>query len=210
MALILPVNLTETYQQHFDTPGWASPQAQVDAGHPAFMGPGLASGSYTEVIDYGTLLASTRISVSYQLAAVQGAPSVVCQISTKVLAGDAWTDLPTGLSGIGTSFRYVRVFLTVTGGICTLDQLRFVLDSKLQTDNGAVSAQAADVGGTVVTFNRQFVDVQSITLTAAGTEPLTCVYDFVDAPNPTSFKVLVFNAAGARVNATVSWTARGI
>jgi len=47
-------------------------------------------------------------------------------------------------------------------------------------------------------------------LTPLGTTPLTAIYDFVDTPYPTSFKVLVFNSAGTRVSATVSWTVRGV
>ena len=60
-------------------------------------------------------------------------------------------------------------------------------------------------------LNKAFKDVDSINVTPTKTiEPLTIIYDFVDIPNPTSFKVLVFNSTGVRVTAEVSWQVRGI
>jgi hypothetical protein len=55
-----------------------------------------------------------------------------------------------------------------------------------------------------------FIDVDSISVTAAGTSPVIAIYDFVDAPNPTTFKVLLYNTSGSRVSGTFSWTARGV
>lgn len=65
-------------------------------------------------------------------------------------------------------------------------------------------------GGTVVTFSVAFVDVQSITVTPATTTAVIAVYDFNDVPNPTSFKVLLFDTAGNRVSGNFSWSARGV
>jgi hypothetical protein len=84
------------------------------------------------------------------------------------------------------------------------------LDVKRELDSGEIAALAADVGGTEVTFNKAFKDIDSITLAVAGVVPRTALYDFVDIPNPTGFKISVFDSAGGRVNATVSWKARGI
>jgi hypothetical protein len=61
-----------------------------------------------------------------------------------------------------------------------------------------------------VTFNVAFVDVQSIAVTPLATTGVIAVYDFVDAPNPTSFKVLLFNTSGTRVSGGFSWSARGV
>ena len=70
-----------------------------------------------------------------------------------------------------------------------------------------------DHGGTAVAFDSEFVDVQSITVTANGTTPRIAIYDFVDAPNPKAFKVLLYATNGTRVGDTTginfSWTARG-
>ena len=87
--------------------------------------------------------------------------------------------------------------------------LQLRLDIKHTVDGGTVSVNAADVGGTVVFFNKPFRDVDSITVTAKASVEQNAIYDFVDIPNPPSFKILLFNTAGARINGIVSWKARG-
>lgn len=91
-----------------------------------------------------------------------------------------------------------------------LYNLRCRLDVKLEADSGNLLADNADVTGTPVTFNKAFKDVNSIVATARGIVELKVVVDFVDIPNPTGFSVYVFDSAGARVDATVSWVARGV
>jgi len=87
--------------------------------------------------------------------------------------------------------------------------LQLRLDIKHTVDGGKVQANAADVDGTVVFFNKPFKDVDSITVTAEGPISLNAIYIFNDVPNPVSFKVMVFNTSGARTNGVVSWKARG-
>jgi hypothetical protein len=54
-----------------------------------------------------------------------------------------------------------------------------------------------------------FVDIEGISVTPNGTAARIAIYDFVDAPNPTSFKVLLFDTSGNRVTGGFSWQARG-
>lgn len=91
-----------------------------------------------------------------------------------------------------------------------LYNFRARLDVKYETDSGVVEAESTDVSGTPVLFNKAFKDIDAITLSVESTTEQKAVYDFVDVPNPTGFTVYVFNAAGARIDATVSWIARGI
>ena len=58
-------------------------------------------------------------------------------------------------------------------------------------------------------FNVNFIDVQSITVTPRGTVPRIAIYDFLDAPYPTSFKVLLYDTNGNRVSGPFSWSAKG-
>lgn len=89
--------------------------------------------------------------------------------------------------------------------------LRVRLDVKKAVDSGNIVANAGDAGGTTVTFNKAFKDIDSITVSVLkNTTGRIAVYDFVDIPNPVSFKVLVFDTAGVRVTEEVSWKARGI
>ena len=85
---------------------------------------------------------------------------------------------------------------------------------KRRNDNGTGYAVSTDVGGTVVNFTPgTFIDVESIDVTAAvpaGGQPRTALYDFVDVPNPTSFKVLLYDLNGNRVSGSFSWSAKGV
>jgi hypothetical protein len=87
--------------------------------------------------------------------------------------------------------------------------LQLRLDIKHTVDGGKVNVNAADVGGTEVFFNKPFKDVDSITVTSQGTVEQNAIYDFVDIPNPVSFRILLFSTSGARASGTVSWKARG-
>jgi hypothetical protein len=87
--------------------------------------------------------------------------------------------------------------------------LQLRLDIKHGIDGGRVSVSAADVGGTEVFFTKVFRDVDSITVTAEGAVEQNAIYDFVDVPNPVSFKILLYNTAGQRIDGIVSWKARG-
>ena len=93
--------------------------------------------------------------------------------------------------------------------IVSFSGLNIRLDAKQIEDFGTVSAVSTDTTGTVVSFGKPFVAVTAIHVDAQGTTSLTAVYDFVSVPNPTSFKVYLFNSAGTRVSGTVSWTAKG-
>ncbi len=84
------------------------------------------------------------------------------------------------------------------------------LNVKQEIDSGNALADSTDVSGTPVGFNKDFKDINSLTATALGTTELKVIVDFVDIPNPTGFSVYVFDAAGARADATIYWKARGV
>lgn len=208
--LTMGVDTAETWEAHFSVRGWQSPQDQVAAGFGLYAAPGAQPGVYEEVIDYGSVLSSSRIAATFDREPVFGAPRFETMISVKEAEGDEWRDVGAADGVYASQFRFLRVRITVRGGIATLDNLRVRLDKKLRSDEGRITANAEDAGGTQVFFAVPFIDVQSIMVTAGGTEPLTAVYDFADVPNPVGFKVLVFDANGQRVTAPVSWSAKGI
>ena len=206
--------LGETIQTHFESRGWATPNAQILAGFPLVFQPSAVSGYLERTMDYGTPLPSTAITVTVGSAVLSGAVSSLVQISHKALAGDPWIDAPSGdTQAQATGFRYVKVRITFTaaGGddLIEVASLNIRLSGKLKTDSGSGAAVSSDSGGTTVTFSVAFIDVNSIVVTPSGTAARYALYDFVDAPNPTTFKVLLFDAAGARVSGGFSWTARG-
>lgn len=277
---LAPVSTTETWQDHFTTRSWASPQAQVSAGYTIFAQPSQATGSYEETVDYGTVLAATKVTATLTYNVVSGTPVVTPTLSVKKLVGDPWTDYA-GLSSVYVSdFRYVKVRYDFgsTGGDDLLDitGLNIRFDVKLKNDAGTLAvfpSQAAtysqtgttitvtftahgrvtgqrvdmdftsgtavdgeyvitshtantftvtaasattsgnvtlDPSGSPALFNVTFVDVQSITVSPAGTTAALAIYNFVDAPNPTGFKGLLYNTAGTRIAGTVGWAAKGV
>jgi hypothetical protein len=103
-------------------------------------------------------------------------------------------------AGIGTRYSLSYVF-----------NLQARLDVKEITDSGEVQANASDPNGTPVTFNKTFRDVRAITVSLKNpTSNYIVTFDFQDVPNPTGFKVYVWNTSGTRVSATVNWIVRGV
>lgn len=280
---LVNVNTTETWTTHFTSRSWTSPQDQITAGYSYFLMPSTTTASYEEEIDYGTLLAGTKVTSTLTSTAVAGSTTITPTIRTRgttstsatysqttttitvtstahglavgdyvylqfttgtattdtyVVATSAtnsftvtsatsattsgnvswvkWTSYA-GLSEVfATSFRYFRVrydFASAGGDdLQLLTALNVRLDSKLRNDSGTGTAVSTDSGGTVVNFNIAFVDVDSISVTPTNNTgtAVIAVYDFTDVPNPTSFKVLLYNTSGTRVSGAFSWSARGV
>lgn len=209
---VMPVNTAETIQSHFSARSWNTPQDQVNASYPLFIQPNQTPAYYEEVIDYGSLLAGCKITVTANGIAVTGTPTITCDISTSI-DGSTWT-LNAGVWQVySTNFRYVKYRLTVratdTTSLYKLSGASARLDVKLKNDGGTVACNASDVSGTTANFVVPFISVTSITLTPSGTTPLTAVYNFSGAANPTGFVIYLFNAAGQRVSGNVSWSAKG-
>jgi predicted phage tail protein len=213
-GIILPVNASETWADHFTSRSWASPQDQINAGYPIYIQPALASGFYEETIDYGSVINASKITVTADTEEISGATSASATISVKLLAGDAWIDYAGTNSIYVSNFRYVKIRYAVTSssglGIVRIKGINIKLDVKQKTDGGMGTASASDIGGTNVNFGVSFVDVQSIGVTPQGTAASYAVYDFADVPNPTGFKVLLFNSSGARISGPFSWIAKGV
>lgn len=179
--VLIPVNTTETWQSHFSSRGWTTIQSQLSAGYPIYVEPSNTTGYYEEVFDFGSILASSKVSLSYRGTVIDGNPSIFIKISLSE-NGTTYTDYEGVTDVYGLNFRYVKVRVTVTEstgtGLYSLEYLNVRLDAKLKNDAGTTSAVLSDTLGTIANFNKEFIDAQSITLSAAGTTPLTCVYDF--------------------------------
>ena len=214
VGLLASVNTTETWQSHFTSRSWTTPQDQINAGYPYFAMPSTTTAQYYEDINYGTVLAGTKVSMTLTSNAVTGSTTIIPTISVKKLIGDSWTVYAGTNSVFATDFQYVRAqynFASAGGDdLLQITGLNVRLDSKLRNDSGTGTANSADSGGTVVSFGVAFVDIDSIIVTPLATSSVVAVYDFVDVPNPTSFKVLLFNSSGTRVSGAFSWSARGV
>ena len=230
--LFVNVNTTRTYKEHFDPDNNDTSRTfGVYGGSTLYGLPSATTGEYEEILDYGTTLAGTKVTMTFTGEHQAGSTTTTAKISTSPTgpsdtpAGSYnWTDFPLAAttspiithSAFGTAFRYIKFkFDFASAGnddLLKVTSLNMRLDTKQLTDSGNGTASASDSSGTSVNFNLGFVDVESITVTPKGTSStgaLIAIYDFTDTPNPTSFKVLLYNSSGTRVSGDFSWTARG-
>ena len=125
-----------------------------------------------------------------------------------------WVETEDTYKIVAINFRYAKIKINVNSsnsGILAIRKVTVRLDAKLKTAQGTVPAIATDAGGTVVDISsEEFIDIRSIVLTPMSTTPVYAVYDFVDIPNPTQFKVFIFDTTGVRISGTVSWNIRGV
>lgn len=210
-ALVGPTNPSQTYEAHFTSNSFTSPQSQITAGYPFYIQPANSPCFYEEELDYGAVLASSVISATLDRTVLDGSPVVTPTISTSE-DGLTWTDVVGDWSILGISFRYVKIRLTVTGGpadIVRFDKLTVRLDSKLKSDAGSGTVSDANAG-VVVPFNVEYIDVTSIVVTPSiGSNARYAIYDFLDIPYPSNFIVYLYDNDGNRVVGQFSWATRG-
>jgi hypothetical protein len=211
--LYVCVDTSITYQSHFTSNGWATPAAQVAAGYPLWITPALTTASYEEIFDFGAIFTNVIVNLSWLFETLVG--SFTFGLSTKVSNdGITYGTANTASSFFVTSARYVKVKFTFTGNddkaLLAFSNFICTLAVKREVDGGDVNVFAADAAGTVISFNKTYLFVESITVTPLDTNIRTWVYDFAGGVSPTSFKVKLWNAAGARVDGHVSWKARGV
>jgi hypothetical protein len=222
-TLIACVDDTSTWELHYTSHAWDQPQDQIDAGYPIYIQPTETAGWYEEVIDYELEIQNVIVTVVFQMAQI--VPTVTVVVYLAYSTDDVvYTPFVAGYSQFIPAFRYLKIRLEFTGSddkaLAELTLMETTIDVKREVDGGEVVALAADVGnpgavppippGTEVLFNKVFKDVNSITCTADSVEPITIIYDFLDIPNPISFRVFALDSTGNRVTYLVSWKARGI
>lgn len=200
----------ETFQNHFIVNNWTTPQAQLNAGYLLYAQPFAISSYYEEIFDYGTILPSTTATVTIDYERV-GLGGFKIDISTSA-DGTTW-NLNSDTSKITVSnFRYVKVKISFVGTVndaLIVNAIEVKLDSKIKNDNGKGTSLATDTTGTIVYFNKSFVDIVNISITPLGTTRKTFVCDFQDIPNPAFFKVFIYDMNGNRINSDFTWSAEG-
>lgn len=189
----MPIDLISTVSQHFDTRGWVTPQNQIDALYPIYSQPSVASGYYEEIIDFGTVIGSSQVTLTTTGSVVAGTPIVVTNLSYS--SDNITFSIPsTSAMLFVSSFRYVKVNISVSQvssdkAIYALNYINVRLDSKIKDDAGSMSCLSIDTLGTMVNFNREFIDVTSIVVSPNSTTPLIPVYDYLDTVIPATYSI---------------------
>lgn len=228
--MILPV-YDETWQENIDRvagllatdPASLTWQKKIDGGYPAWQSPPAPSATYTEIVDVGTDVPSTSITVTVTSQPLEGNPQISCKIEVSSDMVD-WREMADGsFQTYASSFRYVRYTFTVTGGMSAISAINYRLDVKKQSDFGSVYSNASDNGegfisvdetpdlyGTWVPFLVSFTDIQSGPLVFCNEQGKTAYMNFKDTLNPEGFRVFVLDKDGNRVSGQVSWSAYGV
>jgi len=100
---------TETWQSHFTSRSWTSPNDQKAAGYEYYLMPTQNTGSYSEIFDAGGTIAASNISATLTYANAFGSTTVAPTISVRLLTSDPWIDYVGVTSVYATNFRYVKV-----------------------------------------------------------------------------------------------------
>ena len=226
----------ETFSEHFDNNFWDTVGDKAAAVDYWFQP--AASYAYAETeIDLGAVLGGSIVSFLYELEAPLSPVPSKPSIGTS-LDGVNYEWNIGSLNTYASNYRYVKIRielgqnpeevsglamgalgLTYAGSEVWEDPTLFYsklsgvsiqVNVRTKVDAGFGTADAGDAGGTEVFFNKQFADIEGVTANPLGTSARSAVIDFVDVPNPTSFKIFLFDSSGTRVSGDFSWDATGV
>ncbi|MBR5574371.1 MAG: hypothetical protein IKW35_07755 [Paludibacteraceae bacterium] len=207
-----------------DTVTWDD---KVQNNMPFFFSPEGGSnlvGSYQEIVDVGTLVPSSAITVTVTSNTLSGNPTMTQLIETSEDMV-TWSVVDTTGKALSKNFQYARITLTWTGGLIYVSDIHFQMASSEMNDAGNVIFTDEDYAnndpaidstddepiGKLVKFNKQFVDIIAFTgLTVRGTGQKSAYIIFKDTPNPTWFRVFILDKDGNRAPGQVDWSVKGV
>jgi len=206
--------LITNWQQHFTNRSWLSPSNQISAGYPIYIQPAALTASYEEIVNYGAVFPNVIATISWSTQPITSGIINVRVLMAASTDGVTYGPMLPGASQFFEQIRFLKFKLEFTAEddktLAEYFNVTVSLNVKKELDSGFITANAGDITGTTVLFNKKFKDVESITLTVEAKEPITAIYDFLDVANPTSFKVFALDSTGNRVTYPMSWKARGI
>src|SRR5690625_7198445 len=82
-GVVLPVDTSEEYGEHFASRGWASEQDQIDAGYPIYAQPTLPSGEIVLEYDCGVVVPGSKVTAEPIYSVIAGSPTVSTNIEVR-------------------------------------------------------------------------------------------------------------------------------
>ncbi len=196
----------ETWDQWWDNNGWVTWQDAIDAGYDAvFPTPTNTQPGYIEwTVNYGVLFSSSFIDLTWVITALGEGATITSSIS---ISDDnlSYTTYAGASQLFAENFQYVKYRIAFVGldnkSLCQLQSATATLSLQLEEEVQNVACLAADVDGTYSAFTKDFLDVQSIQATAVGLLFATVVVNpDYDVPDPTGYKMKVFDKDGNRID----------
>lgn len=206
-------NQTQNIFDWFTANSWTTVQDAITAGFNQWSTPGSTTSGFTEYkIDYLGVFSSSYIELTYDVVSMVGTVNFTVDISYS-LDDITYTTITNSSSIFATNFRYVKYKInftaTSTNALSRVNNIKAKLSLKIEEESGSANAVSTDSGGTTVTFVKTFLDVTEIQVTPIGTTAQYAVVNFVDIPNPTFFKVLLFNSSGTRISGSFFYRVLG-
>lgn len=214
-TIVGPADDSQSWGEYFTDNGWDDLQDAINDGYEYIFQPGPDAGSSFEYVkNIGATVESATVSVTWDEQILQGEARVRCTISVSA-DGVTYTDYDDQPQIFAQNFDYVKVLMEIDDlsgdAAFQVDNLRLRIMVKQDDDTGVVDVLAADAGGTTVLFNKTFLSVdEDILTTPQSTTFAVSTVDFTSTPNPTSFKILLWDADENRIDGTVRWRARGV
>lgn len=173
-----------------------------------FIQPGLTTGYYEEIVDYGTVIDNAKIELTIDKLQVLGASTVTVFLSTS-LDNVTYTTPIEALEQYSSNFQYLKMRIEVSSSSDSILQIK-ALDTKLSIKLKEISGQEdISSSGTFISVTGQLLDIKTISVTPMSTTPVVVTYYYVDEPNPSGFTIYCFNQSGTPVACRVSWTVTG-
>lgn len=206
----------ETWAEHFVT--YPTMADMIAAGYTHFLMPTTTDPGYIEFFfDYGVVFGQSFIDLTWEEELLAGSVTVTPLISTSE-DNITYEDFAAS-QAFATNFRYVKYRIEFTGAddksLLRIFNPNARLSLKIDEEYSQVTANSADVSGTpslngtLVTFTKEFLDVRDIQASAQGVNAYFPVVNFDDVPNPTGFRILLFDKDGTRVTGVVSYRVIG-
>jgi hypothetical protein len=191
--------------------GTPTDQDAITAGYDQWWEPGHTTSTYVETFDMGSAVDPSTITVTPTYTTVQGAPSIAYQIKTSTtgaFAGEEQTYSGSAQAYASSSFRYIKVTLTITGSggddLLEMSALQVKVATKLKTESGVATISA---NPTTVSPSGEIQTILAVTLTPTGSAARIATYAYTSG---TDFSVYLFDSAGSAATGDVAWTIRGV
>lgn len=187
-------------------------QDRIDAGLDLYLPPATTA-SYVQVFDAGVVIPGTQLNTTLTTIALQGAPNVTFSVAYSE-DGVEWSSEDTTGSVFAVDVRYVRLTINATGDGIAIAQIlsaNIQLSIQEQSERGTVVCDPADVDGTPIVLQKTWLDISAIKPTVYGTGSYTVAVNWVDEPNPSPPRFLVFDSVtGVRQAVTLGVETTGV
>lgn len=207
----LPVDLEESWSEHFIDNSATDMQDLIDAGLVYYAQPTPSSAYIEAVIDLGATFSQSLISF-YFSETVYNSNYTLATLVGYSADEETWTT-QSGSQIHGTSFRYIKHRITLTNlsddALITLDDYRYEVKVKQDYEEGVITVSDTTGSGEWVSLTKNWLDCEQPLVSMLGSSAKYCTAIFTDIPNPTGFYVMVRDADGNRATGDVKWRITG-